>query len=263
MAWTAPRTWVMGEIVTAAMMNTHVRANLRYLKGLDGTVAIDDAMTIAGALAVTGDITATAGARQLVCANAAAAFKGYFGINNSSLGLWDVNRNPATGTFDDTAKSHARIGLDGSGTTSFIQFLTANAANTTGTERMRITGAGNVGIGTTAPQGTLHGYESISGFMFYEFDGVDGTARTLLPNAAGNVTYGLVGHSVVRHSGGTTKAGTFSGGGGGAIVRGGTQNIYDDGTNIMQIQVNANGAVTVQRTAGTGTFKVRLLILWI
>jgi hypothetical protein len=28
MAWTAPRTWVAGETVSAALMNTHVRDNL-------------------------------------------------------------------------------------------------------------------------------------------------------------------------------------------------------------------------------------------
>ena len=28
MAWTTPRTWVTGEIVTAALLNTHVRDNL-------------------------------------------------------------------------------------------------------------------------------------------------------------------------------------------------------------------------------------------
>jgi hypothetical protein len=28
MAWTAPRTWVTGEIVTAALLNTHLRDNL-------------------------------------------------------------------------------------------------------------------------------------------------------------------------------------------------------------------------------------------
>jgi hypothetical protein len=28
MAWTAPRTWVTGEVVTAAQMNTHLRDNL-------------------------------------------------------------------------------------------------------------------------------------------------------------------------------------------------------------------------------------------
>lgn len=31
MAWTTPRTWVAGEIVTAANMNTHVRDNLKAI----------------------------------------------------------------------------------------------------------------------------------------------------------------------------------------------------------------------------------------
>jgi hypothetical protein len=31
MAWIAPRTWVAGEIVTAAMMNNHVRGNFRAI----------------------------------------------------------------------------------------------------------------------------------------------------------------------------------------------------------------------------------------
>jgi len=39
MAWTAPRTWVVGELVTAAIMNTHIRDNFSYLKDL-GTYSI-------------------------------------------------------------------------------------------------------------------------------------------------------------------------------------------------------------------------------
>jgi hypothetical protein len=31
MAWTTPRTWVAGEVVTAALMNTHVRDNLKAI----------------------------------------------------------------------------------------------------------------------------------------------------------------------------------------------------------------------------------------
>ena len=31
MAWTAPRTWVATEVVTAALLNTHVRDNLKVL----------------------------------------------------------------------------------------------------------------------------------------------------------------------------------------------------------------------------------------
>lgn len=32
MAWTTPRTWVTGETVTAALMNSHVRDNLDFLE---------------------------------------------------------------------------------------------------------------------------------------------------------------------------------------------------------------------------------------
>src|SRR3990172_221146 len=46
MAWTAPRTWVTGEVVTAVLLNTHVRDNLIYLKGGAGTTTFDDAVSI-------------------------------------------------------------------------------------------------------------------------------------------------------------------------------------------------------------------------
>lgn len=46
MAWTLPRTWVTGEIVTASLMNTHVRDNLRYSKGLDGVPTIESGLVI-------------------------------------------------------------------------------------------------------------------------------------------------------------------------------------------------------------------------
>lgn len=39
MAWTTPRTWVAGELVTASMMNTHVRDNMNFLKQYSWTVA--------------------------------------------------------------------------------------------------------------------------------------------------------------------------------------------------------------------------------
>jgi len=46
MAWTAPRTWTAGEIVTASIMNSAVRDNLRYIKGLDGVPTIESGLTI-------------------------------------------------------------------------------------------------------------------------------------------------------------------------------------------------------------------------
>lgn len=45
MAWTTPASYSVGEVVTASKLNTHVRDNLRYLKGLDGAFSIDAQMT--------------------------------------------------------------------------------------------------------------------------------------------------------------------------------------------------------------------------
>lgn len=39
MAWTAPRTWVVGEIATAAQFNTHLRDNISALVGQAATVS--------------------------------------------------------------------------------------------------------------------------------------------------------------------------------------------------------------------------------
>lgn len=36
MVWTAPRTWTTGELVTGAIMNTHVRDNLTFLRAHHG-----------------------------------------------------------------------------------------------------------------------------------------------------------------------------------------------------------------------------------
>src|SRR5262245_46460563 len=131
MGWTAPATWAVSEVVTASKMNTHVRDNLDYLKGTAGQISLDSDLVV----------TNTGANRQLTLVGNA-SIKSYHGMTSASLGLWDINRSPVTGNFDDTGKSHARIAMDGSGTASFIQFLTANAANTTGTERMRIAGDG-------------------------------------------------------------------------------------------------------------------------
>lgn len=42
MAWTAPKTFISGAKLLFSELNTHVRDNLRYLKGLDGDVQLSD-----------------------------------------------------------------------------------------------------------------------------------------------------------------------------------------------------------------------------
>lgn len=56
MAWTAPRTWVTGEVVTASLMNTHVRDNLRDRRGLDGDAVFEDDVSIGAYLLKTTNL---------------------------------------------------------------------------------------------------------------------------------------------------------------------------------------------------------------
>ncbi len=46
MAWTSPRTYTVGEIITKSILDTHVRDNLRYIKGTDGTVTLDSGIIL-------------------------------------------------------------------------------------------------------------------------------------------------------------------------------------------------------------------------
>jgi hypothetical protein len=65
----------------------------------------------------------------------------------------DVNRNPETGTFDDTGKSHPRLRLDGASGGSSITFHTADANNTVASERGRFHKDGHFLVNCTAAQG--------------------------------------------------------------------------------------------------------------
>lgn len=247
MAWTVPRDWTTGEIVTETMMDTHVRDNLNYLKGATGAISLD------------GDVTVNDAASALFALNhTSGVFKSYHGISSAGAAAWNINRNPDSGAFDDTAKSHASMTMDGSGTSSFIAWRTAAAANTFGTERMRLNGAGFLGIGRTVPQGVLHTYDSISGLLKYEFDGLDGTARTLIPDGAGDVLYSVSFWALIRSSGGTVVHVLPTN-----VAPGANVNMYSSGADIVQFQVAANGAVTVQRTGGALTYKVSLLLHWL
>lgn len=42
MAWTTPRSYTAGDLITAAILNTHIRDNLLYLKGKAGAITLED-----------------------------------------------------------------------------------------------------------------------------------------------------------------------------------------------------------------------------
>ena len=86
---------------------------------------------------------------------------GFVDFDSVSLQL-NTQRNPNTGSFVNTGKSHASLALAGSNGGSHIRFATASANNTTATERMRIDSSGRVGIGTSSPStgAMLHVHKS-------------------------------------------------------------------------------------------------------
>lgn len=90
MAWTNPRTWTASEVVTAAIMNTHVRDNLSYLKDsptFDGDPTITGCTTFSScAVLDTGrDIKLTSGKITIDGANGGwSTFYGFSGSNNAA-----------------------------------------------------------------------------------------------------------------------------------------------------------------------------------
>lgn len=50
MSWVAPRTWVAGEVVTASLLNVHLRDQLLYLGGPDARSATPPTLPIDGQL---------------------------------------------------------------------------------------------------------------------------------------------------------------------------------------------------------------------
>lgn len=58
MAWTTPRTWVTGELVTAALLNTHLRDNLAAITESDSTEWIDYVPTYTNLTSTTPTIVA-------------------------------------------------------------------------------------------------------------------------------------------------------------------------------------------------------------
>ena len=254
MAWTAPASgseFSVGELVTAAKMNSKITDNLRYLKGLDGAVTIDDRVNIPLTSGTNGK-----GLRFGDSSNQYANIQG-LDLSGDSFIFFGTNRQfDGTGWQQLNTRAAGMLLID----QDAIGYHTFPASSSTPTQRWAIDNTGNMGVGLASPQGRIHSYGSISGFLKWEYDGLDGTARTVVPDGAGDVLYGLTYWAIVRGSAGAVVPSTNSAGT--AIAPGGMANI-PVGADTVQVQVAANGAVTVQRTAGSQTHKVSLICQWL
>jgi hypothetical protein len=95
-----------------------------------------------------------------------------------------TSRYLADGTTDYTAAAFGVAYDVASGSQSALYFKTAVSASSL-TEKMRITGGGNVGIGTNNPQGKLHVYPGSDGaFMVGSLSTTEATAPMCIRDAA-------------------------------------------------------------------------------
>lgn len=242
MAWSAPRTWSVGEVVTASIMNTHVRDNLSYLKGGAGTVTIDADYAITRSAAGS-----TVGA---YVDNTGGSSSGT--LSRFTLGMTPAETNAGLFQFDHNANELTMFNRASGGNL----VLQTNNGNT-------IVNTNGFALNVASPTGKLHGYNTISGFLAWEYNGLDGTVRTVIPDGTGDVLYGLSGIYISRCSDGTVTGGAM-----GAITPGGgLQQIGRNAasTDVFTLTVAANGSVTAARTtnATNSTLKVTIWIIWV
>ena len=163
---TAPPTGVLVEAVTATNTDISTATQLSDADG-DTKVQVEESsdedkirfdtagserMVIddAGKTTINGDTFINRGNQTSGVIKLGGTTDGAFvDFDGSGLQL-NTQRDPNTGTFVNTGKSHASIILKGDSTDSNIRFYTTSSNNTTATERMRINSSGAVFIGGTA-----------------------------------------------------------------------------------------------------------------
>jgi len=90
------------------------------------------------------------------------------------------------------------------------------------------------------------------------YNGIDGTARTIIVNGTGDVTEGITVQYVASEVTGTECFG-------GVVYLEPSDSfaINTDGTNVLTLTCAADGSVTIARSAGTETYKFQAWMVWV
>lgn len=124
-------------------------------------------------------------------------------------------------------------------------------------EDLVISVEGYVGIGRNAPQGKLHVHDGTAGMGLFTKTGVNATPQTILPNGAGDVVRAVYG-SVLATDGTNNATPSVM-----TLRQGGTTTFdITAGTTTWRTTLNADGSLTVARTAGTGTGTLSYDLHW-
>lgn len=225
MAWTAPASYSVAEIVTAAKLNTHIRDNFDYLKGNAGAVDIVAAFNLKPAAANPEFgmyLPASSNVAQYVMYDETSTYRAIAGFGGS--------------TYATTALRNSFFFLT-NGASGDVVFM----PNGVETARYKPGGAAQF----KAPSG---------GMLYLSAAAVVGSVVTLA--AAGTVTSGAI--VIINDRNNGTGANLI----GGPIMLGLAGATNTAGTDTITTSVTAGGAITVQRTAGTQTHDLNVWALY-
>ena len=120
---------------------------------------------------------------------------------------------------------------------------------------------GNVGIGTTGPQGLLHGYDSFGGFIYWEGTVTGGGTTTIIPNGAGDVVYGVYFQCLSTDRAGTVyqqNAYIDTPGAGSLSFK-----IFDDAAGVVvDLRLHSTGLLELHESSGAATVYVNIIGIW-
>lgn len=131
MAWSTPRTWTTGEVVTAAHVNTYVSDDLSYLKGLvDGTVTQKVILAENALNPLT--LRRTEGAAAILghlAIDRNSAVKAWIGLNASdNFAILDASGTVVNLSMTDAGVVTLRGGIGASGAAPLVVTRTDSAA---------------------------------------------------------------------------------------------------------------------------------------